>query len=130
MITRVTALKDATVTGLATTCGVGTAYDLGAVEADQVAYGGMAILSTAAGANTILFKIFSASSSGAGFALGETVRFTFTAAACRNAQWGTPVVGAFATCQKFWRMQWATSCADRKALVWMARAGGGAATGG
>lgn len=123
MILRTVALQNASVTAVATTCGVGTAYDLGAVEAAQTAYAALHLLTSAAGAaNTILFKIYSASSSGAGFATGETLRFTFTALACRGAEWGTPVPGAFGTCQKFWRTQWATSCAAvRKALVEFSR---------
>ena len=36
-IIRTVAIQNATDTAVATTCGVGTVYDLGAVEADQVA---------------------------------------------------------------------------------------------
>lgn len=125
MIVRATALKDATVTGVAaSTCATGgTAFDLGAVEGGQTAYGGLHVLSTAAGANTVLVTILSNSSSG--FSTGApnagTARFTFVAVSCRNAQWGAPVTGAFATCQRFWRMEWATTCGGRKLLAWMSR---------
>ena len=123
MIIRAVALQNATDTAVATTCGVGTVYDLGAVEAAQTAYAALHLLTSAVGStNTILFSIYSASSSGAGFGTGETVRFTFTAKSCRGAEWGTQVTGAFGTCQKFWRTQWATSCVDvRKALVIFSR---------
>ena len=117
-------LKDASETGVATTCGVGTVYDLGALEDQQSLYAGLHVLSTAAGANTILVKIFSASSSGVQFdtsGVSPTCRFGFTAVACRDAQWSTPVTGAFATCQRFWRAQWATSCVGRKLLTWISR---------
>ena len=123
MIIRAIVLQDATNTAVATTCGAGTAYDLGSVEDGQTAYAAQHLLTSAVGAtNTIQFKVYSASSSGAGFATGETLRFTFTALACRGAEWGTPVTGAFGTCQRFWRTQWATSCAAvRKALVVFSR---------
>ena len=123
-IIRAIALQNATDTAVATTCGVGTVYDLGAVEDGQTMYAAQHLLSSSAlGSNTIQFKIYSSSSSGAGFAsAGETLRFTFTANACRAAEWGTPVTGAFGTCQKFWRTQWATSCAAvRKALIVVSR---------
>lgn len=125
MITRVVALKDATVTGLAiSSCyGAGTAFDLGALESAQTAYAGLHILSTAAGANTILVHIVSGSSSGfttAGANPG-TERFLFTAVSCRDGQWAAPITGAFATCQRFWRMEWATTCGSRKLLTWMSR---------
>lgn len=122
-IIRAIAIQDATGTAVATTCGVGSAYDLGAVEDGQTAYAAQHVLTSSPSAsNTIQFKVYSASSSGAGFATGETLRFTFTAAACRLGEWGTPVTGAFTSCQKFWRTQWATSCTNsRKALLVFAR---------
>ena len=125
MITRVVALKDATVTGVAlSSCySGGTAFDLGAVESCQTAYAGLHVLSTAAGANTILVHIVSGSSSGfsTGAANPGTERFLFTAVSCRNAQWATPISAAFATCQRFWRMEWATTCGSRKLLTWLSR---------
>ena len=123
MIVRMTAIQDATATAVATTCGLGTIYDLGSVEACQTAFAALHLLTSSLNSNTIQFKVYSASSSGAGFTAAQTVRFTFTAAACRGSQWGTPVTGAFATCQKFWASEWVTSCAGvRKALVEFARA--------
>lgn len=126
MIVRMTALQNATDTAVATTCGVGSAYNLGAVESGQSAYAALHLLSSAVGStNTIQFWVYSASSSGAGFGTGETLRHTFTALACRGAEWAAPVAGAFGTCQKFWRTQWATSCAAvRKALVTFSRSCG------
>lgn len=126
MIVRAIVLKDATVSGLAvSTCASGgTAFDLGAVEAAQTAYAGFHLLSTALGANTMLVKILSNSSSGFSTAAGGnagTERFAFTAVACRNAQWGTPVTAVFATCQRFWRMEWVTTCASKQMLTWMSR---------
>lgn len=125
MIIRAVALQNATDTAVATTCGTGTVYDLGAVEAAQTAYAALHLLTSAVGStNTIAFTIYSASSSGAGFDSGTNpvVRFTFTALACRGGEWATPVSGAFGTCQRYWRTQWATSCAAvRKALVIFSR---------
>ena len=122
-IIRAIALQNATDTAVATTCGAGTVYDLGAVEDGQTMYAAQHLLTSSIASNTIQFKVYSSSSSGAGFATaGETLRFTFTAYACRAAEWGTPVTGAFGTCQKFWRTQWATSCAAvRKALIVVSR---------
>jgi hypothetical protein len=119
----VTPLVNATTAALAvaTTCGVSTVYDLGSLESGQKLYAGQHVLSTAAGANTIQFKIYSASSSGAGFGAAETLLFTFSAVACRFAEWPAPLVTAFATCERFYRAQWATSCVGRLALVWMSR---------
>ena len=118
----VTPLVNATVTAVATTCGVGTIADLGALESGQKLYAGFHVLTTFAGANTIQFSIYSASSSGAGFTAAETLRFQSTAAACRYYEWETPLTTAFATCQRYYRAQWATSCAaTKKALVWISR---------
>ena len=123
-IVRMTALQDATGTAVATTCGLGTVYDLGAVESCQTAFAALHLLTSAvASTNVIQFTVYSASSSGAGFTAAQTLRFTFTALACRGSEWGTPVTGAFATCQRFWATEWVTSCAGvRKALVEFARA--------
>lgn len=121
MITRAVALLDRIASGVATTCGAGTAYDLGAVEADQTALAALHVLSCGSGTNAITFKIFSSSSSGFGAGNTGTQRFAFTAWSCRVSEWGTPVTGAFATCQRFWRGEWATSCTGRKALVVFSR---------
>lgn len=119
----VTPLVNATVTGIATTCGASAIYDLGALEAGQKLYAGYHFLSTAAAGtgNPMTFNIFSASSSAGGFATGATLRFTATAGACRGYEWETPVAVPFTTCQKFYRGEWLTSCAGRKALVWVSR---------
>ena len=122
-IVRMTAIQDATGTAVSTTCGLGTRYDLGSVEACQTAFAALHLLTSSIASNTIQFKVYSASSSGAGFTAAQTLRFTFTARACRGSEWGTPVTGAFASCQKFWATEWVTSCAGvRKALVEFARA--------
>lgn len=118
----VTPILNATVTAIATTCGVGTAYDLGALEDGQKVYAGFHVLSTAAAANTVQFTIWSSSSSGFGVGSPGTTRFTSNAVACRDAQWPAPITTVFASCQRFWRTQWATSCTNsKKALVWMSR---------
>ena len=124
MIVRAIAIQNATDTGIATTCGAGAAYDLGSNEDGQSVFAGLHILSTAAGANTVAVKIFSGSSSGFGLGNAGTCRFAFTAVACRFAEWGPPVTAIFATCQRFWRAEWATSCTGRKLLAWMSRSCG------
>ena len=60
-IVRAIPLKDATATAL-TSCGVGTAFDLGAVTASESLYAGLHLLSSSTG--DITFRIQGSSSSG------------------------------------------------------------------
>ena len=118
-IVRAIPLKDATATAL-TSCGVGTAFDLGAVTAGESLYAGLHLLSSSTGA--ITFRIQGSSSSG--FGVGKfTSHVSFSAQSSIGGQWATPVSTGTITSteQSFWRTEWTltTSGDTYKALPWM-----------
>lgn len=118
-IIRAIPLKNATDTAL-TSCGVGTAFDLGAVTANESLYAGLHLLSSSTG--NITFRIQGSSSSG--FGVGKfTSHVAFTAQSSRGGQWATPVTTGTITSthQQFWRAEWSltTSGDSYKALPWM-----------
>jgi hypothetical protein len=118
-IVRAIALKDATATAL-TSCGVGTAFDLGAMYAGTTLYSGLHLLSSSTG--DITFRVQGSSSSG--FGVGKfTSHVSFSAQSSIGAQWATPLSTGTVTSteQKFWRAEWTltTSGDSYKALPWM-----------
>ena len=108
MIVRMSALKNASVTGV-TSCDNSTGKDFGAVESGLTAYAALHHLATSTG----LLRVRVQSSSSSGFGVGSpgTDRFTFTSCAERRAQWGTPIAGPASTDQPFWRSMWETCLA-------------------
>jgi hypothetical protein len=118
-IVRAIPLKDATATAL-TSCGVGTAFDLGGVTAGESLYAGLHLLSSSTG--TITFRIQGSSSSGFGVGKFDS-HLSFSAQSSVGGQWATPVTTGTITSteQKFWRAEWTltTSGDSYKALPWM-----------
>ena len=105
-IIRAVPLKDATVTAM-TSCGVGTAYDVGGV-------------SSSIGALVVRIQ----GSSSSGFGAGKfTSHVAFTSQTSLGGQWATPLSTGTVTStfQKFWRAEWAmtTSGESYKFLPWM-----------
>jgi len=118
-ILRAIPLKDATATAL-TSCGTGTAYDLGGVTTGETFYAGLHVLSSSTGG--LLVRIQGSSSSG--FGAGKfTSHVAFTEESCRHGQWATPLTTGTitSTFQKFWRAEWGmtTSGESYKLLPWM-----------
>ena len=118
-IIRSVPLKDATTTAM-TSCGVGTAYDVGAVSAGEKLYGGLHILSSSTGALVVRLQ----GSSSSGFGSGKfTSHIAFTSQTSLGAQWDTPLSTATITSthRKFWRAEWGmtTSGESYKFLPWM-----------
>jgi hypothetical protein len=118
-IVRVLVLKDATETAL-TSCGVGTAYDMGAVTAGETFYGGLHILSSSTG--QLVMRLQGSSSSG--FGAGKfTSHVAFTSQTSRGGQWATPLTTSTITSthRSFWRAEWglSTSGEEYSALAWM-----------
>ena len=109
-IIRTVPLKDATSTAM-TSCGVGTAYDVGGMFSGQKLYGGLHILSSSTGA--LVVRIQGSSSS----------HIAFTSQTSLGAQWATPLTtGSVATTfRKFWRAEWGmtTSGESYRFLPWM-----------
>jgi hypothetical protein len=118
-IIRSVPLKDATATAL-TSCGVGTAYDVGGVYAGQKLYGGLHILSSSTGALVVRIQ----GSSSSGFGAGKfTSHIAFTSQTSLGAQWATPLSTSTITSthRQFWRAEWGmtTSGESYKILPWM-----------
>ena len=118
-IIRTVPLKDATSTAM-TSCGVGTAYDVGAVTAGEELYGGLHILSSSTGALVVRIQ----GSSSSGFSAGKfTSHIAFTSQTSLGSQWATPLsTGTItSTHQQFWRAEWGmtTSGESYKFLPWM-----------
>jgi len=118
-IIRSVPLKDATTTAL-TSCGVGTAYDVGGVAAGQKLYGGLHILSSSTGALVVRLQ----GSSSSGFGAGKfTSHIAFTSQTSLGAQWATPLSTSTITSthRQFWRAEWGmtTSGESYKFLPWM-----------
>ena len=112
-------LKDATETAL-TSCGTGTAYDLGGVTAGEQLYAGLHILSSSTGG--VVVRVQGSSSSG--FGAGKfTSHVSFTSRTCRSGQWATPLTTGTVTStdRQFWRAEWGmtTSGESYKLLPWM-----------
>jgi hypothetical protein len=118
-IIRTVPLKDATATAM-TSCGVGTAYDVGGMFSGQKLYGGLHILSSSTGALVVRIQ----GSSSSGFGSGKfTSHIAFTSQTSLGAQWATPLTtGSVATTfRKFWRAEWGmtTSGESYRFLPWM-----------
>ncbi len=118
-IIRSVPLKDATTTAM-TSCGVGTAYDVGGVYAGQKLYAGLHVLSSSTGG--LLVRIQGSSSSG--FGAGKfTSHVAFTQNSCRFGEWATPLTTdtVTSTHRQFWRAEWGmtTSGESYKFLPWM-----------
>ena len=118
-IIRSVPLKDATSTAM-TSCGVGTAYDVGGVYAGKKLYAGLHVLSSSTGG--LLVRIQGSSSSG--FGAGKfTSHVAFTQNSCRFGEWATPLTTGTVTSthRKFWRAEWGmtTSGESYKFLPWM-----------
>jgi hypothetical protein len=118
-IIRSVPLKDATSTAM-TSCGVGTAYDVGGVYAGQKLYAGLHVLSSSTGG--LLVRIQGSSSSG--FGAGKfTSHVAFTQNSCRFGEWATPLTTGTVTSthRQFWRAEWGmtTSGESYKFLPWM-----------
>jgi hypothetical protein len=118
-IIRAVPLKDATVTAM-TSCGVGTAYDVGGVAAGEELYAGLHILSSSTGALVVRVQ----GSSSSGFGAGKfTSHVAFTSQTSLGAQWATPLsTGSItSTHRQFWRAEWGmtTSGESYKFLPWM-----------
>jgi hypothetical protein len=118
-IVRAIPLKDATETAL-TSCGVGTAYDIGAVADGEKLYAGLHVLSSSTGGLTVRLQ----GSSSSGFGAGKfTSHVSFSENSCRHGQWATPLTTGTITSthQKFWRVEWGmtTSGESYKILPWM-----------
>ena len=118
-IIRTVPLKDATSTAM-TSCGVGTAYDVGGVYAGQKLYAGLHVLSSSTGALVVRIQ----GSSSSGFSSGKfTSHIAFTSQTSLGGQWATPLTTASVatTFRKFWRAEWGmtTSGESYKFLPWM-----------
>ena len=118
-IIRSVPLKDATSTAM-TSCGVGSAYDVGAVTAGENLYGGLHILSSSTGALVVRIQ----GSSSSGFGAGKfTSHIAFTSQTSLGAQWATPLSTSTITStdRQFWRAEWGmtTSGESYKFLPWM-----------
>ena len=118
-IIRAVPLKDATVTAL-TSCGVGSAYDVGGVYAGVELYAGLHILSSSTGALVVRVQ----GSSSSGFGAGKfTSHVAFTSQTSLGAQWATPLSTASitSTFQQFWRAEWGmtTSGESYKFIPWV-----------
>jgi len=103
-IARVTPLKDATATAVSS-CGDGTAYDIGGVYAGTSLYAALHILSSSTGG----LKVRLQGSSSSGFGGGKfTCHVEFTSASCRLGEWATPLTTANVTSthRAFWRANW------------------------
>jgi hypothetical protein len=118
-IIRSVPLKDATTTAM-TSCGVGTAYDVGGVYAGKKLYGGLHILSSSTGALVVRIQ----GSSSSGFGAGKfTSHIAFTSQTSLGAQWASPLSTSTITSthRQFWRAEWGmtTSGESYKFLPWM-----------
>jgi hypothetical protein len=118
-IVRAIALKNATETAL-TSCGVGTAFDLGGVDAGEKLYAGLHILSSSTGALVVRVQ----GSSSSGFGAGKfTSHVAFTSQTSLGGQWATPLTtgSVTSTFRQFWRAEWGmtTSGESYDALAWM-----------
>lgn len=117
MILRATALKDATQTALSS-CGQGTVFDLGGIQAGRKVYAALHVLSSSTGG--IKMRVLSNSSSGYSGGNPGTVRFNFTCSAQRTAEWLTPLStgSVTSTDHRYWRVIWemTTSGESYKAL--------------
>ena len=118
-IIRSVPLKDATATAL-TSCGVGTAYDVGGVYAGQKLYAGLHVLSSSTGALVVRLQ----GSSSSGFGAGKfTSHVAFTSQTSVGGQWATPLTtgSVTSTHRQFWRTEWGmtTSGESYKLLNWM-----------
>ena len=103
-IVRVTPLIDArSSTNAKTSCGVGTAFDLGALGAGEKLYALLNILSSSTGG--LLVRVQSATSSGFAAPNNEV---TFTTRSCVSAQWATPLTTATVSSTEpvFWRAEY------------------------
>jgi len=103
-IIRAVPLKDATTTAL-TSCGVGSAYDVGGVFSGQRLYSALHVLSSSTGA--LVLRVQGSSSSG--FGAGKfTSHVAFTSQTSVGGQWATPLTTAnvTSTFQQFWRAEW------------------------
>jgi hypothetical protein len=103
-ISRSVAIKNATVTAVSS-CGVGTAYDIGGVYAGTKLYASLHILSSSTGG----LKARIQGSSSSGFGGGKfTCHVEFTSASCRLGEWSTPLTTANVTSthRQFWRATW------------------------
>ena len=112
-------MKDATATAL-TSCGVGTAYDVGGVYAGQKLYSALHILSSSTGAIVVRLQ----GSSSSGFGAGKfTSHVAFTSQTSVGGQWATPLTtgSVTSTHRQFWRAEWGmtTSGEEYKLLNWM-----------
>jgi hypothetical protein len=118
-IIRAVPLKDATATAM-TSCGVGTAYDVGAVTAGEELYAGLHVLTSSTGGMVVRIQ----GSSSSGFGAGKfTSHVTFSAQTSLGGQWATPLSTGTVTSteQQFWRAEWGmtTSGESYKFLPWM-----------
>lgn len=118
-IIRSVPIKNATETAL-TSCGVGTAYDVGGVYAGQKLYSALHILSSSTGAIVVRLQ----GSSSSGFGAGKfTSHVAFTSQTSVGGQWATPLTtgSVTSTHRQFWRAEWGmtTSGESYKLLNWM-----------
>jgi hypothetical protein len=118
-IVRAIPLKDATGTAL-TSCGTGTAFDLGGLAAGESLYAGLHILSSSTGALAVRLQ----GSSSSDFGVGKfTSHVTFTSQSCRGGQWATPLTtgNVTSTFQQFWRAEWGMTTSGESYLMlpWM-----------
>lgn len=118
-IVRAIPLKNATVTAL-TSCGAGTAYDLGAVTCGRMLYSGLHVLSSSTGGLVVRIQ----GSSSSGFGVGKfTSHVAFAQQSCRGGQWATPLTSGTVTSthREFWRAEWGmtTSQESYTLLPWM-----------
>jgi len=118
-IIRAVPLKNATETAL-TSCGVGSAYDVGGVYSGIKLYSALHILSSSTG--QIVVRVQGSSSSG--FGAGKfTSHIAFTSQTSPGGQWATPLTTANVTSthRQFWRTEWGltTSGESYKILNWI-----------
>ena len=106
---RVTTIRDArAAANIVSSCGVGTAYDLGGVESTQKLYGGLHVTGVCSTEQS--FQAFIESATSSGFA-SPTTRMTFTAVSVRDGEIPTPTTGSSE--DVFWRQSWIqTTSAD------------------
>jgi hypothetical protein len=118
-IIRAVPIKDASATAL-TSCGVGTAYDVGGVYAGQRLYSALHVLSSSTGALVLRIQGSSSSAFGAG---KFTSHVAFTSQTSVGGQWATPLTTAnvTSTFQQFWRAEWGmtTSGESYKLVSWI-----------
>lgn len=120
-IIRAMPIKNATETAL-TSCGVGTAYDAGAVASgeNQKLYSALHVLSSSTGGLVVRIQ----GSSSSGFGAGKfTSHLSFSSQTSVGGQWATPLTTGTITSteQKFWRAEWGmtTSGESYKLLNWI-----------